>query len=67
MHAMFGEKKREGRAGFCIYNINAPHQNYYLYVGFFFLMLFFPCCVQGMYVYMQTHVLLMSKNKDDEW
>lgn len=63
-HYVRGKKKQTRNSRICIYSINAPHQNYNLYVVFF-MFPFFMLCLR--YVYMQTHVLLKSKNKDDEW
>lgn len=53
----------------CIYSINAPHQNsdsYDLYVVFYVVTLIIFSMLCSRYVYMQTHVLFMSKNKDDK-
>lgn len=54
-------KKRTEKSRICIYSINAPYQNSDLYVVFY--VIFSMLCLR--YVYMQTHVLFMSKNKDD--
>lgn len=51
---------KEKKKRICIYSKTAPHQKSEMYV----FMLFFMLCSK--YVYMQTHVLLMSENKDDK-
>lgn len=67
-HYVLKLKKKKRKSRICIYSINAPHQNsdlYDMYVVFYVVMLIIFSMLCSSYVYMQTHVLFMSKNKDD--
>lgn len=60
---MFGEKREKEEQDLYIqYKCSSPKL---LLVCWFFYVIFSMLCSR--YVYMQTHVLLMSKNKDNEW